>query len=51
MDAAARRRGKGHGLSGDADRLATVGGVLQVVSHCGGPTVLTAEIPLIGVRG
>lgn len=41
--------GKGHGLAGLADRLATVEGVLDVVSPPGGPTVLTAEIPLLGV--
>jgi signal transduction histidine kinase len=41
--------GKGHGLAGLADRLATVEGVLDVVSPVGGPTVLTAEIPVIGV--
>jgi signal transduction histidine kinase len=41
--------GKGHGLAGLADRLATVEGVLDVVSPPGGPTVLTAEIPLRGV--
>jgi len=41
--------GKGHGLAGLADRLATVEGALDVVSPHGGPTVLTAEIPLRGV--
>lgn len=41
--------GKGHGLAGLADRLATVEGVLDVVSPVGGPTVLTAEIPLVGL--
>jgi signal transduction histidine kinase len=41
--------GKGHGLAGLADRLATVEGVLDLVSPPGGPTVLTAEIPLRGV--
>jgi signal transduction histidine kinase len=41
--------GKGHGLAGLADRLATVEGILDVVSPSGGPTVLTAEIPLRGV--
>jgi signal transduction histidine kinase len=41
--------GKGHGLAGLADRLATVEGVLDVVSPVGGPTVLTAEIPLAGL--
>ncbi|GAA0910155.1 sensor histidine kinase [Pseudonocardia zijingensis] len=43
--------GKGHGLAGLADRLATVEGALDVVSPPGGPTVLTAEIPLHGVGG
>jgi signal transduction histidine kinase len=38
--------GKGHGLAGLADRLAAVEGVLDVVSPAGGPTVLTAEIPV-----
>jgi signal transduction histidine kinase len=41
--------GKGHGLAGLADRLATVEGGLDVVSPLGGPTVLTAEIPLVGL--
>jgi len=41
--------GKGHGLAGLADRLATVEGALDVVSPTGGPTVLTAEIPLAGL--
>jgi signal transduction histidine kinase len=41
--------GKGHGLAGLADRLATVEGELDVASPPGGPTVLTAEIPLRGV--
>ena len=41
--------GKGHGLAGLADRLTTVEGVLDVHSPDGGPTVLTAEIPLRGV--
>jgi signal transduction histidine kinase len=43
--------GKGHGLAGLADRLATVEGVLDVHSPDGGPTVLTAEIPLRGLGG
>jgi signal transduction histidine kinase len=41
--------GKGHGLAGLADRLAAVEGELDVVSPAGGPTVLTAEIPLAGL--
>jgi signal transduction histidine kinase len=41
--------GKGHGLAGLADRLAVVEGGLEVVSPLGGPTVLTAEIPLVGL--
>ncbi|SFN60708.1 Signal transduction histidine kinase [Pseudonocardia ammonioxydans] len=41
--------GKGHGLAGLADRLATVEGTLDVTSPTGGPTVLTAGIPLGGV--
>jgi signal transduction histidine kinase len=41
--------GKGHGLAGLADRLATVEGALDVVSPVGGPTVLTAEIPIAGL--
>ncbi|WP_158607954.1 sensor histidine kinase [Nocardia panacis] len=40
--------GKGHGLSGLADRLAGVDGRLDVHSPVGGPTVITAEIPLRG---
>ncbi len=41
--------GKGTGLAGLADRLAAVEGTLDVISPTGGPTVLTAEIPLVGV--
>ena len=41
--------GKGSGLAGLADRLATVEGSLHVTSPEGGPTVLVAEIPLAGV--
>ncbi|WP_225920500.1 sensor histidine kinase [Pseudonocardia oceani] len=41
--------GKGHGLAGLADRLAAVEGALDLVSPVGGPTVLTAEIPMVGV--
>ncbi|MGH3755426.1 MAG: sensor histidine kinase [Pseudonocardiaceae bacterium] len=43
--------GKGHGLAGLADRLASVDGELDVVSPPGGPTVLTAQIPLAGLGG
>jgi signal transduction histidine kinase len=38
--------GKGHGLAGLVDRLAAVDGRLDVHSPAGGPTVLTAEIPV-----
>ncbi|GAA0624312.1 sensor histidine kinase [Kutzneria viridogrisea] len=38
--------GKGHGLAGLVDRLAAVDGRLDVHSPTGGPTVLTAEIPV-----
>ncbi|SDN46746.1 sensor histidine kinase [Allokutzneria albata] len=38
--------GKGHGLAGLADRLAAVDGRLDIASPSGGPTVLTADIPL-----
>ncbi|MGH3941144.1 MAG: sensor histidine kinase, partial [Pseudonocardiaceae bacterium] len=41
--------GKGHGLAGLADRVAAVEGALEVVSPAGGPTVLTARIPLAGL--
>ncbi|MBW0119543.1 sensor histidine kinase, partial [Pseudonocardia abyssalis] len=41
--------GKGHGLAGLADRLAAVEGAFDLVSPAGGPTVLTAAIPLVGV--
>ena len=37
---------KGHGLSGLSDRLAGVDGTLTVSSPAGGPTQLTATIPL-----
>lgn len=38
--------GKGHGLAGLADRLATVDGRLDLSSPVGGPTILRAEIPV-----
>jgi signal transduction histidine kinase len=38
--------GKGHGLAGLADRLAGVDGRLDLHSPAGGPTVLTARIPV-----
>lgn len=38
--------GAGHGLAGLADRLIGVDGRLDVHSPAGGPTVLTAEIPV-----
>ncbi|MEU8132962.1 sensor histidine kinase [Streptodolium elevatio] len=41
--------GKGHGLAGLADRLAAVEGTMDLVSPVGGPTMLTASIPLRGV--
>lgn len=41
--------GKGHGLAGLADRLAAVEGTMDLVSPVGGPTTLTASIPLRGV--
>jgi signal transduction histidine kinase len=37
---------KGHGLAGLSDRLAGVDGSLTVSSPAGGPTQLTATIPL-----
>jgi signal transduction histidine kinase len=37
---------KGHGLAGLADRLAGVDGTLTISSPAGGPTQLTATIPL-----
>ncbi len=37
---------KGHGLAGLAERVRGVGGLLAVTSPVGGPTVLTAELPL-----
>ncbi|MGH3934966.1 MAG: sensor histidine kinase [Pseudonocardiaceae bacterium] len=43
--------GKGHGLAGLADRLASVDGELDVVSPPGGPTIITAQIPLAGLGG
>lgn len=41
--------GKGHGLAGLADRLAAVEGTMDVVSPPGGPTTVTAVIPLTGM--
>ncbi|MGH4025752.1 MAG: sensor histidine kinase [Pseudonocardiaceae bacterium] len=43
--------GKGHGLAGLADRLAAIGGRLQLDSPAGGPTRLDADIPLAGLDG
>ena len=42
-------QGKGHGIAGLADRLEIVEGSLGVSSPPGGPTVITAEIPLAGL--
>ncbi len=42
--------GKGHGLAGLADRLATVDGWFDVHSLPGGPTILSAGIPLTGLN-
>ncbi|GAA2159812.1 hypothetical protein GCM10009727_72110 [Actinomadura napierensis] len=39
-------QGKGHGLAGLSDRLAAVDGTLDITSPPGGPTVLTAVVPL-----
>jgi signal transduction histidine kinase len=39
---------KGHGLSGLTDRVHAVGGILTVDSPVGGPTTVTAELPLGG---
>lgn len=36
----------GSGLAGMRDRAETIGGTLQVVSPVGGPTVVTAELPI-----
>ncbi|MFE9653931.1 sensor histidine kinase [Micromonospora sp. NPDC006431] len=36
---------KGHGLSGIADRVRAAGGVLDVSSPAGGPTLVHAELP------
>lgn len=38
--------GKGHGLAGLADRVATVEGLLTVSSPVGGPTVVRADVPM-----
>jgi signal transduction histidine kinase len=42
-------QGKGHGLAGLADRLEIVEGGIELSSPPGGPTVITAEIPLAGL--
>ncbi len=42
--------GKGQGLAGLAERLAAVEGTLDLASPAGGPTVLTATIPLAGLE-
>ncbi|GIJ48568.1 histidine kinase [Virgisporangium aliadipatigenens] len=39
---------KGHGLSGLSDRVHAIGGILTVDSPVGGPTTVTAELPLGG---
>ncbi|MDT3440734.1 hypothetical protein [Pseudofrankia sp. BMG5.37] len=36
---------KGHGLRGLDDRVHALGGGLRVTSPCGGPTMITAELP------
>lgn len=41
--------GKGHGLAGLADRLAAVDGTLAITSPAGGPTVVTASLPVAEV--
>jgi signal transduction histidine kinase len=38
--------GKGHGLAGLADRVASADGTLTISSPVGGPTVLTAGLPV-----
>lgn len=38
--------GKGQGLAGLAQRVAAVGGTLEVDSPAGGPTLVTARIPV-----
>ncbi len=38
--------GKGHGLAGLADRVASADGTLTISSPAGGPTVLTASLPV-----
>ena len=40
---------KGHGLAGLADRLRGVDGTLAVSSPVGGPTMITATLPLAGL--
>ncbi|MFP5020356.1 sensor histidine kinase [Pseudonocardia phyllosphaerae] len=42
-------QGKGHGLAGLADRLEIVEGRLDVHSPDGGPTLLSAEVPVAGL--
>ena len=37
----------GHGLAGLAERLQGIGGVLRIESPAGGPTVISAQIPLV----
>jgi signal transduction histidine kinase len=39
--------GKGHGLAGLADRVASVEGLLTVSSPVGGPTVVRADVPML----
>ena len=41
---------KGHGLSGLSERLSAVEGRLEIASPEGGPTVITAWIPLAGLE-
>lgn len=42
---------RGRGLAGMAERLAAFGGALTVASPAGGPTSLTARIPLLLAQG
>ncbi|WP_210492031.1 sensor histidine kinase [Patulibacter sp. SYSU D01012] len=49
-DAAGRRAGDGHGLTGLAERLAPLGGVLTVGPGPVGGTTVTARVPLAGAR-
>jgi signal transduction histidine kinase len=41
----------GHGLAGLDDRMRGIGGTLEVASPAGGPTVISAHLPVTTALG